>query len=388
MSASGAVPLSRVVELRTEKVTGRRDPRRRYIGLEHIAENEPRLLGTLPSSASASTNSVFAAGDILFGKLRPNLRKSIRVEFDGYCSTDILVLRPRNGVCTAFATHVMRSDAVFARAIATAEGTRMPRTSWKELATLPVRLPDAGEQERLSSALDTVARTIAASRAVQEKLRALKAGVVADMLASARDTRSIDDLAIYVGSGVTPRGGSSAYTRAGVVFLRSQNVHFDGLLLDDVAHISPRTHATMARSEVRSNDVLLNITGASIGRCCAVPEGLGVTNANQHVCAIRLSVATQEDALFLAEVLASHVGQAQIDQLNAGGSREGLNYKQVRSLRVPWPTGEERRSAAASIEKYKRRLAAQAEITAKHELIYSGMSSDLLFHATSGTRSN
>ncbi len=68
-----------------------------------------------------------------------------------------------------------------------------------------------------------------------------------------------------IGSGKTPRGGGEVYSESGVLFLRSQNVHFDGLRLDDVVYIDDATNAEMAYSSVQPNDVLLNITGDPLG---------------------------------------------------------------------------------------------------------------------------
>jgi type I restriction enzyme S subunit len=114
------------------------------------------------------------------------------------------------------------------------------------------------------------------------------------------DTRTIGDIACHVGSGITPTGGSSVYSKTGITFIRSQNVTFKGLQLNDVAFIEPKIHQQMARSEIFPHDVLLNITGASIGRCCFVPDGFGIANVNQHVCAIRLPQPSHEDAVFLS----------------------------------------------------------------------------------------
>lgn len=97
----------------------------------------------------------------------------------------------------------------------------------------------------------------------------------------------IKDHVDKIGSGVTPTGGAAAYLDAGIPLLRSQNIHFDGLRLDDVAYIATETHYEMRGSKVHPGDVLLNITGASIGRCTFVPENFGEANVNQHVCIIR-----------------------------------------------------------------------------------------------------
>lgn len=73
------------------------------------------------------------------------------------------------------------------------------------------------------------------------------------------------------GSGSTPRGGKAVYQREGVPFLRSQNAHNDGLHLDDVAYITAETHKKMSGTALQPGDLLLNITGGSIGRSCIVP---------------------------------------------------------------------------------------------------------------------
>lgn len=97
----------------------------------------------------------------------------------------------------------------------------------------------------------------------------------------------IKDHALKIGSGITPSGGAASYLDTGIPLLRSQNVHFDGLRLDDVAYIAQETHEEMSGTKLHVRDVLLNITGASIGRCAFVPEGFGEGNVSQHVCIIR-----------------------------------------------------------------------------------------------------
>ena len=151
------------------------------------------------------------------------------------------------------------------------------------------------------------------------------------------DVVTIGDIAEHVGSGITPTGGESVYEVDGVLFIRSQNVYFGRLRLEDVAYIPERIHLSMQRSEIYEQDVLLNITGASIGRCCRVPKIGRQANVNQHVCAIRLYDITEAKAAMLAAILESNIGQHQIARLNAGSNREGLNYQQVRGFLIPWP---------------------------------------------------
>jgi len=193
------------------------------------------------------------------------------------------------------------------------------------------------------------------------------------------DIKTINDLAVRVGSGVTPTGGSEIYKSEGVMFLRSQNIIFDSLKLDDVAYIDDSIHESMISSEVFAYDVLINITGASIGRCCCLPNGLGPVNTNQHVCAIRFSKPKKEDSIYLSKVLASYIGQNQIYTLNAGGNREGLNYQQLRSFLIPWPKNSKEIDAITErLVSIDLKIDKNVDAVNKYTLLKKGLMQDLL----------
>lgn len=135
-----------------------------------------------------------------------------------------------------------------------------------------------------------------------------------------------------IGSGVTPRGGSEVYTDEGVMFLRSQNIHFEGLALEDVVRITPETHLEMSGSIIQMNDVLLNITGGSIGRCCVV-DIKDDFNVNQHVCILRPTELI--NSYFLFYYLRSDIGQTQIFMNLTGSGREGLNFENLGNFILP-----------------------------------------------------
>ena len=81
---------------------------------------------------------------------------------------------------------------------------------------------------------------------------------------------TISDICSKNGSGSTPRG--SNYTETGIPFFRSQNVYNDGLVYDDIKYIAKDIHQSMIGTEVLPKDLLLNITGGSLGRCAVVPS--------------------------------------------------------------------------------------------------------------------
>jgi len=134
----------------------------------------------------------------------------------------------------------------------------------------------------------------------------------------------------------------------------------------------------MKSSEIFANDVLLNITGASIGRCCRVPENLGMANVNQHVCAIRIQNTNQYDAIYLSTVLESFIGQKQIEKYNAGGNREGLNHQQIRSFYIPWPKQDERKIISEITQKVQSYLSQEYKQYYKLNHLKSALMKDLL----------
>ena len=126
-----------------------------------------------------------------------------------------------------------------------------------------------------------------------------------------------------IGAGSTPTGGRAVYVSDGVKFIRSQNVYNDGLRLDDIAFITEDTNKLKSGSVVRAMDILLNITGGSIGRCAVVPDGFDRANVNQHVMIIRC--VTPVLRYWIHAVLVSDYIQNVIMDVQVGVSREGLS---------------------------------------------------------------
>jgi len=150
--------------------------------------------------------------------------------------------------------------------------------------------------------------------------------------------RKLGEITTKIGSGKTPRGGSSVYLQEGVPLLRSQNIANDMVDLTDVVFISESMDNEMANSRVQIGDVLLNITGASIGRS-AVYENTSNANVNQHVCIIRPE--KEAAASFIQLNLTSAKGQKQIDDNQAGGGREGINFQQIAKITFAFPSFHE-----------------------------------------------
>lgn len=163
------------------------------------------------------------------------------------------------------------------------------------------------------------------------------------------ETSSVKHLTSRISSGKTPLGGSETYVEEGVMFLRSQNVYDEGLRLEDVVFISKEVDESMAASRTQSGDILLNITGASIGRSCLVPNGLPSANVNQHVCVVRLKDALQIP--FVGWTFRSMTIKSQIDLAQNGAAREGLNFDQIGRMTIPRPPTTEQLAIATFLDR-------------------------------------
>jgi len=161
-------------------------------------------------------------------------------------------------------------------------------------------------------------------------------------------------LTTKVGSGVTPKGGATVYQKAGIPLLRSQNIQFNGLELEDVAFISEDIHESMGNSKVHSGDVLINITGASIGRCYFYSGELGEANVNQHVCILRPNDQVLTEYLNL--LLSSNIGQSQVELHQVGGGREGLTFESIKSFIFPLPEMQEQKEILNYVNEFNEEM--------------------------------
>lgn len=133
---------------------------RLYLGLEHLASGHPALVGHGKESDVRSGKTEFRKGDVLFGRLRPYLRKSVLVSEDGICSTDILVFRATEKCIPEFVCLLTHTDEFIGHAKATTSGVQHPRTSWSGLREFKLHVPPVAEQRKIAAVLGLVQRAM------------------------------------------------------------------------------------------------------------------------------------------------------------------------------------------------------------------------------------
>ncbi len=368
-----------------------------------ITEPERRKFGEVRNGFT-----FFQDGDVIFAKITPcmeNGKAAIArnlINGLGFGSTEFFTLRSNGTVVPEYIYHFIRQESFRKAAEENMTGSvgqkRVPK-HFIENSIIP--LPPLAEQRRIVAAVEQLLARVNASRERLDRVPGLLKAFRQAVLAAACSGRltegwreehgdnsrligspviqdvsvkkranernyieadieypilpiswkwlPIGEFKIFIGSGITPRGGKNAYQRKdGVPFIRSQNVYPDGLRFDDIAFISEELHNTMLRTHTKPNDVLLNITGASIGRSTFIPPEIPIANVNQHVCIIRTDGSIFPK--YLSIFLNSQIGQDQIYKLQGGQTREGLNYHQVRSIKVSIPPLPEQHEIIRRVE--------------------------------------
>ncbi len=220
-----------------------------YVGLEHIEEVTGRLICTGNSSDTSSIKNKFYNGDILFGKLRPYLRKYYMTDFNGVCVTEILVLTKKKSN-NKFCYYSLQQDNFIEYINSKTFGTKMPRTSWNDIKEYPVCIPPLKEQQKIAEILSTVDTQIDDTDKLIEKTKELKKGLMQRLLTKGigHTEFKITEVGeipveweiITVGKLVTLlKSGLSRSLKeenVGVPCIRSNNIKEDKLVLNDLKY--------------------------------------------------------------------------------------------------------------------------------------------------------
>ena len=176
------------------------------------------------------------------------------------------------------------------------------------------------------------------------------------------EIKPLGKLTAKIGSGATPKGGRNAYKQEGIALIRSMNVHDLQFRVKDLARIDEDQATKLSIVEVEKNDVLLNITGASIARCCVVPDDIIPARVNQHVAIIRPKQG-EVDPEFLAYLLVSKEHKDKLLGIgdDAGATRQALTKSHIQNYEIPIPPLEEQKRIVAVLDAAFERLTRAAD---------------------------
>lgn len=247
-------------------------------------------------------------------------------------------------------------------------------TAFKEL---PIPLPPLPEQKRIAAILDKAdairRKRQQAIQLADDFLRAVFLDMFGDPVTNPKGwpVKSLKDVSTKIGSGSTPRGGSEAYLEQGISLIRSLNIHDDEFRLKNLACIDDEQAEKLSNVVVQNEDVLLNITGASVCRCAVVPAAVLPARVNQHVCIIRPSGLIHSSYL-LHLLISAPYKQKLLKMSGAGATREALTKQQVELLEIPLPP-KDLQAKFEGIKAKVKNLASSSE-SFKEESVFESLS--------------
>ena len=162
-----------------------------------------------------------------------------------------------------------------------------------DLKRIPIPVPPIEEQERIVAELDLLSGIIEKKKEQLKAYDQLAQSIFYTMFGDPIDnpkgweTKKLGEVTTKIGSGATPKGGNQSYKKEGISLIRSLNVHNGSFKYDDLAHIDEQQAHQLNNVIIEENDVLFNITGASVARCCIVPSDVLPARVNQHVSILR-----------------------------------------------------------------------------------------------------
>ena len=351
--------LDKIVSLYSERSTKVSD--RDYPALSVTKQGIVPQLESAAKTDNGDNRKLIKKNDFVINS-RSDRRGSCGIsEYEGSCSLINTVLAPKNNMVNQYYNYLFKTELFADEFYKWGNGIvdDLWSTKWSSMKNIMVPFPPLKEQRIIADYLDIKCRQIdtiiAKEQSVIEKMQEYKQAIITQAItkglnSSAKmketgfewigmvpehwDVKKIKYLTSKIGSGKTPKGGSDVYIDEGVLFIRSQNVYDGYFDLSSVAFISHEIDSAMSNTRVYRNDVLLNITGGSIGRSCLY-ESDELANVNQHVCIIRCN--NQMRPKFMQYFWNSRIGKISIDIYQSGANREGLNFTEIGNTLVPTP---------------------------------------------------
>lgn len=351
--------VSSVVEKRPNEV-------RSLVAQEHIGSETGTLRQDVEiEEIEIRDHVLFESGDILFGKLRPYLRKYWLASFEGACPTELLVLRPKTrGLDRRFLFYSVQSEYFIALSESTSYGVKMPRTSWESLSVCSLTMPSLQEQQAIASFLDRETEKIDSLIAKRQRLIELLEEKKTALISRAV-TKGLDPDVPMKDSGIEWMGkipdhwglkrvkhlterivagpfGSSLtkdlYTSSGYRVYGQEQIIPANFSIGDY-YISEEKYEKMKRYAVYPGDVLVSCVG-TFGKIAVVPEDAEPGIINPRLARL-VPTGKIIESEYLGFVLKSRIAFDQMEQMSRGGTMGVINLGLVSEVLLPVPSKAE-----------------------------------------------
>ncbi|MDD3246010.1 MAG: restriction endonuclease subunit S [Methanosarcina sp.] len=380
----GLVSLGELVTPSKEKIEPSENPTLKYIGLEHIESHKCQINGYGVAGDIKSTKTVFSRGDILYGKLRPYLNKVCIPDFEGICSTDILVFKATPNLDNRYLMRFLSTPEVVDYANNNSSGVQLPRVNFQKLSNCTVPLPPLAEQHRIVSAIEALFARLDATNEKLDRVPGILKKFRQSVLAAACDGRlteawreenkqklgctdflnilPIENFDAYAPSDYDPIipqsipeewklsrchnlcDNNRAVTYGviklgqpvedGIPTLRSSDVRWLKIDKNHVKCISPEIASNYSRTFLKGGEILVTVRG-TLGGVAVVPQDMAGFNISREVAVIPLISGLNSH--FFSYTIASKWSQNWLSEMTKGVAYTGINIKDLKNLPLPVP---------------------------------------------------
>ncbi|MEI8247075.1 MAG: restriction endonuclease subunit S [Lentisphaerota bacterium] len=384
-------PLEKLASTRTGKMNPLVDDKIKYIGLEHIDNGAITINGYMWSDATASLNSLFKKDDILFGKLRPYLRKCIQIGFDGCCSGELLVLKANcESTNQNYLKCVLQSDPIYTFCDELSAGTKMPRVSWGDLKEFEVVLPPLPEQRKIAAVLSSADRSIVATEKLIAKLADLKKALMQQLLTKGightefkpsplgpiPKSWEVKLLSDVISKIIDCEHKTAPFIDNGKYFVVRTNSIKDGqIIFEDAKYTHEEAFREWTQREIPQPGDVLFTREAPAGEAALVPEKLPLC-LGQRMVLLKFNQDVNS-AFFVYSLYGSEMRKCLNDML-IGTTVSRINMADIKLINCLIPPIDEQRKIADILNGVDRKLSAAKVKLAKAKDLKQGLMNDLL----------
>ncbi|AMS28253.1 MAG TPA: type I restriction endonuclease subunit S [Hyphomonadaceae bacterium] len=305
----------------------------------------------------------FRDNDVIFAKITPSMENGKSavaqnlLNGTGMGSTEFHVFRSNGAIEPEFLWRFIRQKSFREAAQTVMSGAvGQQRVPAEYLRDHLIPLPPVAEQKRIVAKVDGLTARTARARKELDRIPTFIARYKQRLLAlaysgiEAEDSITLGELAERITKGESPKWQGFEYLEQGILFLRSQNVGWGRLLLNDKVFLDPAFNLKREKSTLQSGDVLLNIVGASVGRTAIATEEIAGANCNQAVAIIRLKQRDSSDQSYVCWWLQSPEAQMVINEGVVDVARANFSLASIRAMSLPWPSKSLRAEIVRRIE--------------------------------------
>jgi len=322
-----------------------------------------------------------------------------------------MLVRPERGIDYRFLYHVLNGTEFKKLIEDKVSGSSIPHIFQRDMVTLPISFPSIEYQAKLAQILDTLDTTIHETEAIIAKLKAVKQGLLHDLLTRGIDANGelrppqaeaphlykesplgwipkewdvkqfaelLSDADPAMRSG--PFGSAllkQELVAAGHPFLGIDNVHTERFIAEYRRFVTPKKFAELSRYAVRSADLMITIMG-TVGRCCLVPEDVGQALSSKHTWTITLDQELYSPYLAMLQVNYSPWVLEHFARDQQGGTMAAIRSETLRSTQLPTPPRGEQRLIEECLREISKRIDLEVDSFAKRQAEKSGLMDDLL----------